>query len=131
MKENSFSNIPPLDLIWILRKKAPALEPVLTFYKYIRNKGINVIFISERPPQSKENTKNNLEEVNYKGFLDLIVRDKSNTFEDVKIFKENQRKLITDIGHNIIMTVGDQDCDIDGKYTGVKVKIPNDLYEIE
>lgn len=131
MKRRDFNSIPPLDLIWTLRKKAPAINEILKFYKYVREKNIGVVFLSERVSQAKENTEENLRDVGYNDFIDLIVHDETNTFEEPQVFKENQRRMMIELGYNIIMTIGDQDCDVDGEYAGAKIKIPNGLYIIE
>ena len=40
------------------------------------------------------------------------------------LFKQQWRKKLTQEGKNIVLTIGDQDSDLEGDDTGIKVKIP-------
>ena len=46
-------------------------------------------------------------------------------------FKSKKRTELTNEGYIIVGTVGDQWTDLEGPYTGIKIKLPNYLYEIK
>lgn len=113
---------------WVLQSKAVAIKPVKKFYDYLVSKHIKIVFITGRTNEQYNATRLNLIKAGYKKFDTLVCRNinelKISTFK----FKQNHRKLLTEKGFNIIASVGDQEADIEGKYTGIKIKIPNYIY---
>ena len=113
---------------WVMQSKAGAIKPVEKFYEYLVGRHIKIVFLTGRTKEQCSATRLNLVKAGYKKFDTLICRNinelKISTFK----FKQNHRKLLTEKGFNIIACIGDQETDIEGKYTGIKIKIPNYLY---
>jgi len=113
---------------WVLKSKAKPIKPVKEFYDYLISKQIKIVFLTGRTKEQCSATKTNLINAGYTKFDALICRVKNEFNVSTFKYKQNHRKELTEKGFNIIACVGDQEEDVKGKYTGVKVKIPNYLY---
>lgn len=112
-------------------RKAPAIKQTLDFYNYLKSKGIKLIFLTGRQTEEYDATYQNLVEQGYRNFDTIIVRSEYERKIGAAEFKSQKRKELTDKGYEIIICVGDQWTDLEGNYTGIKIKLPNYLYEIE
>ena len=115
---------------WQLQAKAPAIEEVKRLYDHLVDKNVNIVFLTGKRMITYESTYKNLIDVGYTKFDTLICRRDDE--EDLKAeeYKIIHRKSLSESGLDIIMCVGDQESDLAGEYTGIKVKIPNYLYKI-
>ncbi len=116
---------------WVLSGKLPAIKPTLEFYNYLKSKGVKLIFLTGRQSEEYDATYRNLTEQGYTDFDTLIVRSELDRKISAATFKSQKRKELTDKGNEIIICVGDQWTDLQGDYTGIKVKLPNYLYTID
>lgn len=114
---------------WVLSAKLPAIKQTLDFYNYLKSKGVRLIFLTGRNMEEYDATYRNLVEQGYRDFDTIIVRSDQERKLGAAQFKTQKRKELTDTGYEIIICVGDQWTDLTGDYTGIKVKIPNYLYE--
>jgi len=114
-------NIPPIK----------SILPVLDLYKLLIAKGFNVIFITGRRDQRYEETKQELEESGYHGFVDLICMPHelwiNHVRESVGLWKCSVRKELAQ-HYDIVGSIGDRDLDFVGGYSGKIIKLPNYLY---
>ncbi|MEP0860264.1 MAG: hypothetical protein HRF52_02365 [Ignavibacterium sp.] len=115
---------------WVMSAKLPAIKQTLEFYNYLKSEGVKLIFLTGRQIEEYDATYKNLIEQGYNGFDTLIVRSKQERKLGAAEFKSQKRKELTEKGYVIIINVGDQWTDLDGPYSGIKVKIPNYLYKI-
>jgi acid phosphatase len=116
---------------WVMSSKLPAIKQTKLFYDFLKSKGIKLIFLTGRQSEEYEATYKNLIDTGYSGFDTLIVRaEKQRDISPAK-FKSQIRKELTKKGYDIIICIGDQWSDIEGQYTGLKIKLPNYLYEIK
>lgn len=110
----------------------PAIDPVLDFYEYLVNNNVAVFFVTSRPNTAEISTVTvmNLKSAGYHTWENIYMRpvhlDKLSALE----FKTQARKDIVHKGFEIILTIGDQDNDIQGGFTEVKAKLPNPFYQI-
>ena len=116
---------------WINEAKAPAIPEVKQFYDFVKLKKIKVIFLSSRKSSQYDVTYRNLKHVGYIEFDTLILKDSSNSNLTSIEFKSKQRELLSQKGYDIIADIGDQESDLEGKYHGIQIKLPNYLYIIE
>ncbi len=112
---------------WVLETKAKPIIPVKRFYDFLISRNIKVLFLTGRTLEQCNATKQNLLKAGYTKFDTLVCSSNSKKIP-VSVFKENERKKFTDMGYNIIASIGDQNSDLEGKFTGMKIKIPNYLY---
>ncbi len=116
---------------WIKLAKARAILPVKKFYNFAISKNIKVVFLTGRQKKLINATRKNLINAGYFKFDTLICREKKFDKLSAAKFKLEIRKKLTEEGYNIIATIGDQQSDIAGSFTGLKIKIPNYLYIIK
>lgn len=124
-----FGYVAKLNHEWILEASAPAIPQTLQLYKQLRAAGFKVIFLTGRSVDEADATALNLERAGFNGFETLITRQPSErnmTAVEYKSLKRSQ--LVEKEGYNIVGCVGDQWSDLQGPYTGFKVKLPNYIY---
>lgn len=107
-------------------KNAIAIESVLAFYNYAKQKKVAVFFLTGRTPDLLNVTLENLKKVGYANWDGLYVRPFS--MEGRSEFKPAIRKSLIEIGYNIIINIGDQDSDLAGGYALKTFKLPNPFY---
>lgn len=129
-KSISFGYIPKLSHEWIMECDAPVISEVKRLYNYLLSDGYTIILMTGRKHNEYDATVKNLENHSITGFERLIVR----SIEEAKIkaidYKSNRRKQLTKEGYRIVCTIGDQWSDLNGGFSGKKVKLPNYTYEI-
>eukprot|EP01138_Halocafeteria_seosinensis_P002856 gb/GECG01002917.1/.p1 GENE.gb/GECG01002917.1/~~gb/GECG01002917.1/.p1 ORF type:complete len:1282 (+),score=154.59 gb/GECG01002917.1/:1-3846(+) len=123
---------------WFHLANSPPLYPVFEFYQFLRRRGYDIVFLSERPSYSLHHTKEALIRAGYDAFKHLIVRPEEEELNNHKMaknvpltaseFKFESRVSLRRQGYRICATVGDQSSDFAGEYTGFKVKLPNYCY---
>jgi predicted secreted acid phosphatase len=116
---------------WINEAKAPAIPEVKQFYDFVTSKKIKVIFLSSRNISQYNATYKNLNNAGYVFFDTLILKDSSYSKYTSLAFKSRQRELLTQKGYDIIADIEDQVSDLEGKFHGLQIKLPNYLYIIE
>lgn len=107
---------------------AKPINSTVDLYKSLIEKNIAVIFLTARSQETYHHTFENLKSVGIDKFDTLICRAEEYEKISSSEFKELERIRLTETGYNIIMCVGDQDSDMQGKNTGVKIKLPNKMY---
>lgn len=118
-------------------KKAPAIPPVLDLYNALKARGFTIIFLSARPLQDLENTKNELHMAGYHHNDPIILMPENlptPTHEDAyslayktSAWKCSIRKHLTQ-QYTLVGCIGDRATDFEGGYTGYQVRLPNYLY---
>lgn len=127
-------NFPSSHEVWhdiLERSDIPALLPTLEFYQHCLQKDLHVFFVTARLPKCKSSTIKALDTAGYSIYsgLYLLPEGTESYHENVfKSFKETARKDIESKGFRILMSVGDQQSDLEGGYTKSIVKLPNYLY---
>jgi len=116
---------------WVLEGRAPAIEEVKDFYKTLISRGFRIIFLTGRSQKEYDATYKNLIGAGYTKFDTLIVRSPSVKDAPAYNFKSIERLVLTQLGYKIVGCVGDQDSDIEGDHTGIKVRLPNYMYSVE
>jgi len=108
----------------------PALKPTLRLYNYLKYRGVTIFFVTARSEFLKPYTIRNLKQVGYTGF-ERIYFFPTNKYQSIEAYKSAMRKMITNQGYTIMMTVGDQESDLQGPDIGIPVKLPNHIYVIQ
>ncbi len=130
-KQLDFGYIPELWDEWILEEKATAIKPVKRLYDSLKERGVKLIFISGRKDYHYQSTYNNLIAEGYSSFDTLITRQPHEYQIKAQEFKSSKRAELVEKGYDIIGSVGDQFSDLEGPYSGIKIKIPNYIYYID
>jgi acid phosphatase len=127
-KQMDFGYVYDLNKKWNQELKAPAVKQVQNLYNFLIKRGIKIIFLTGRNSSEYEVTYKNLLQAGYIGFDTLITQRKDEQNLRAEEFKSKKRTELVEMGYDIVGTVGDQWTDLEGPYTGIKVKIPNYLY---
>ncbi len=116
---------------WLLNGNDKAIPESKGFYDWLVEKNIKIIFLTGRLPEVRDATIKNLRGQGYTDFDTLITRNKGDIKESAALFKEQERIKLAGKGYDLIACVGDQWSDMEGKYTGIKIKLPNYLYLVK
>jgi len=116
---------------WNAELKAPAIPQVKELYDFLIENGTKIVFLTGRNIPEYEVTYKNLKQEGYSLFDTLITQREYEYKLSAQEFKSSIRVELTEMGYEIIGTVGDQWSDLNGEYHGIQVKIPNYLYLIE
>jgi acid phosphatase len=116
---------------WVMKAKLPAINPTLEFFNYLKSKGFRLFFLTGRQIDEYDATFQNLINQGYSNFDSLIVRSTYERNISALEYKSSIRKKLSESGFEIKVCIGDQWSDLEGGYTGIKIKLPNYLYEIK
>lgn len=112
---------------WVAAGNAPAIEPVLRFYRTVRQAKIDVIILTGRRERDRASTERNLREIGCGEYAELVFKaDESK--EKTGAFKLAQRQRLVGEGRTIIANIGDQDSDLVGGYAERTFKLPDPFY---
>jgi len=129
-KQMGFGYVYEMNKKWNGELKAPAITRVKELYDYLVAKASKIIFLTGRNTPEYEVTYKNLKLTGYTTFDTLITQREHEYKLTPTEFKSSKRVELTEMGYNIVGTVGDQRSDLNGAYHGIQVKIPNYLYQI-
>lgn len=129
MLEIGFGYVPKLNKEWVMTASAPRIEPAFSLYEQLVNAGFKIIFMTGRPQDEADATALNLKRQGYTTYETLITRTPEERNLTATQYKTARRvQLVEQEGYNIVGCVGDQWSDLNGPYTGFKVKLPNLIY---
>ena len=131
IKEISFGYIPGHWEKWLDKADAEAILQTKYLYDFLTERNYKIVFLTARNENSYDATYKNLVQEGYTKFDTLICKPLKYPKLPSAVFKERERKKLTEAGYNIIACVGDQESDIFGEYTGIKVKLPNLMYIVD
>ncbi len=112
---------------WQARAESQALAPTLRLARRARALGVDVFFISGRPPRLLAATKRNLRRAGYE-WTDVMLLPAGRKFASAVDFKAPARRAIAERGYTIILSLGDQQSDLDGGHAERTFKLPNPVY---
>lgn len=112
----------------IMASDAPAITPVLSFYRTALQHNIAVFFVTGRPLSAQLATQKNLKSEGFREWKGLYLRPDTYKQPSNIPFKVQARKAITEQGYTIIASVGDQASDLTGGYAEKLYKLPNPYY---
>ena len=112
---------------WQAMGRSKALAPTLALVRRARELGVAVFFISGRPPEQRPATEGNLRTQGYV-WTRLILLPRGAHFASAVDFKAPARRMIAELGYTILLSMGDQQSDLDGGYAEKTFKLPNPVY---
>lgn len=107
---------------------APALWPVLQLYRYALAHNVAIFFVSARRGEGLLLTEKNLQEVGFTAWNEVMLLGPSDTEITSEAFKTRCRGEIVKKGYTIVLTLGDQNSDVNGPNTGKAFRLPNPFY---
>jgi predicted secreted acid phosphatase len=114
---------------WQASERAKALQPTLDLDRRARSLGVAVFFITGRPSNLREATEKNLRDQGFE-WDEVILLPPDINFPSAADFKAPERKKIAERGYTILLTMGDQQSDLNGDYAERTFKLPNPVYFI-
>jgi acid phosphatase len=112
---------------WQAMARETALAPTLHLAERSRALGVAVFFVSARPPALRAATERNLRGQGYR-WTEVILLPKDRKFASAAEFKTDARSRIAGQGYTILLTMGDQQSDLDGGFAERTFKLPNPVY---
>ena len=131
IKEIGFGFVWSLWTDWMKEEDAKAIPQTKRLYDWLVERDVSIIFLTGRNEEVYEATLRNLAQQGFTELDTLITRSALTGKMSALVYKQRERKLLTEKGYQIIASVGDQWSDIEGGYTGLKVKVPNYFYIID
>ena len=112
---------------WQAMARDPAIAPTLQLAERARTLGVAVFFVTGRPPALRAATERNLRAQGYH-WTGLILLPKGAHFASAATFKSEARRHIAEQGYTILLTMGDQQSDLEGGFAERTFKLPNPVY---
>lgn len=112
--------------VWQLMARSPALPATRQLASRAQELGVAVFFITGRPEELRAATERNLREQGY-AFERLVLRQ-DGTFASAVDFKAPARCELEREGYRIVLSLGDQQSDLDGGCAERGFKLPNPVY---
>jgi len=106
----------------------PPIPYVRTLYKFAKNNGVSVFFITGRRERLRMMTEKNLLNDGYTQWAGLFMKPNDYSLPSVTPYKVAMRKHITQMGYDIIFNMGDQESDLKGGYADMVFKVPDPFY---
>jgi acid phosphatase len=112
---------------WQASGRSRALGPTLELARRAHELGVAVFFVSGRPPELQGATERNLRDQGY-SFDGVVIEPAGVHFESAVDFKAAERHKLAEQGYTILLSMGDQQSDLDGGHAERTFKLPNPVY---
>jgi acid phosphatase len=117
---------------WIESAQAPAIAGTLRLYEEARKTNVAVFFLTGRPESQRASTEANLRVQGFGGWESLIMRSQAQKGMTALAYKSAERRKIVAAGYRIVLNVGDQWSDLNGKpQAEYSVKYPDPFYLVK
>jgi predicted secreted acid phosphatase len=113
--------------VWQAMGRSTALTPTRDLVRRARELGVAVFFVTGRPGDLRESTEHNLREQGF-AFDEVFLLPPDRTFTSGVQFKAPIRQSLAAKGYTILLSMGDQQSDLDGGYAERTFKLPNPVY---
>ncbi|KAL0913640.1 hypothetical protein M5K25_017118 [Dendrobium thyrsiflorum] len=114
---------------WMEKGKATVIDDMLSLFREINSKGLDIFIISWRPEHLRAATVDNLFKAGYHGWTKLILRCDEESYVDAQSYKSEQRKKLVEQGYRLWGIVGSQWSSLTGHSTAKRTfKLPNPMY---
>ncbi|MCF8259872.1 MAG: hypothetical protein K9J12_03805 [Melioribacteraceae bacterium] len=116
---------------YMQKASAEAIPEVKNLYTFFLQEHYHIIFLTARKQSVYDATIINLMKEGFTVFDTVICKSEDYGGVSSADFKAAERKRLTEAGYEIIATIGDQNSDLVGEFTGKKLKLPNYLYRVK
>ena len=114
----------------VSRARMPAITETLALYRFARERGVTVFFLTGRRQRQRAATTANLRRTGYTAGWRLAMRPNRERPGTHSGFKARRRRAIEHQGFRILANVGDQRSDLRGGHAMATFKLPNPMYLI-
>ena len=110
-------------LLFVNSNKLTPISPMIDLLNYCIIKDLLIIIITAR---SEDYRKQTITDLNKHGINYSYLYLRKSPQDENNLFKSHQKeKLLEEYGITILMSIGDQNVDINGNYSGYCLKLPN------
>ena len=114
---------------WVQSAQAPTITGSLRVYQEAQKLGVSVFFITGRHEDEREATERNLRAQGFENWQQLTMRPTSEGAQSTIDYKSAARQQIVAQGYKLILNIGDQWSDLNGKVEAeFSVKYPDPFY---
>ncbi|CAL9759264.1 unnamed protein product [Musa acuminata subsp. burmannicoides] len=114
---------------WVKEADAPAVAHMVHLFHHIRTQGLKVFILSSRADYLREATVDNLINVGYHGWTEIILRSPEDNYSSAETYKAAEREKLVHEGYRLWGIVGSQWSSLGGYTTARRIfKLPNPLY---
>ncbi|XP_047317346.1 acid phosphatase 1-like [Impatiens glandulifera] len=114
---------------WMSKGNAPAITSSLKLFNDLKGRGVQIFLLSSRREILRSATIDNLVDVGYYGWTNLILRGEGDEDKSAEEYKTGIRKQLNRVGYRIWGIVGDQWSSLNGFPSAKRTfKLPNPLY---
>jgi acid phosphatase len=113
---------------WQAMGRSVALGPTRDLVARAHALGVAVFFVTGRPDKLRAATERNLREQGFEWDGVVLLKKHGKRFPSAVDFKAPARKRIAEQGYTILLSMGDQQSDLDGGYAERTFKLPNPVY---
>jgi acid phosphatase len=113
---------------WQAMGRSVALAPTRDLVARARARGVAVFFVTGRPGRLRTSTERNLREQGFSWDGVVLRREHEGRFASAVEFKAPERRKLAEQGYTILLSMGDQQSDLDGGYAERTFKLPNPVY---
>jgi 5'-nucleotidase (lipoprotein e(P4) family) len=107
------------------------LAGIRPLYDYAREHEVAVVFLSGRKEAQREDTERVLKSAGFEHWEHVLLRDPSEDELTAAEFKSGRRAKLEEQGYTVVLSVGDQQSDLDGGHAEHAVLIPNPFYFVK
>lgn len=107
------------------------LPGIRSLYDYARKHDVAVVFLSGRKESQREDTERVLKAAGLGDWERVLLREPSEDKLTAAEFKSARRAQLEAEGFTVVLTVGDQQSDLDGGHAEHAVLIPNPFYFVK
>lgn len=107
--------------------KGTLISPTLELFKLAKSLKVAAFFVTGRQEKQRALTAQNLSDVGYADWDDLIMQPDTNK-DPARTFKPRDRDSIEKKGYHIVLNIGDQASDLAGCCAERVFKLPNPFY---
>jgi len=115
---------------WVDKASFPAVPPVLDLYRFARERGAAIFFVTARRESTRLATEENLRAAGYPAWEGLLMRPESDRADSVAGFKTASRAWVEQQGYRVVANIGDQESDHVGGHSEAFFKLPNPFYRV-
>jgi len=126
---NDFGYIRDVNHAWEMEGKAPAIEPMLDLFNFLKTGGFTLFAITGREEYQRAATIKNLYKVGFRGWKELFFKPAEYVGLPACVYKSKFRGQIAAQGYTIIASFGDQFSDASGTNQAIhNFKLSNPMY---
>jgi acid phosphatase len=113
--------------VWQAMGASTAMQPTLHLVRRAHQLGVAVFFITGRPGELRQSTERNLREQGFT-FDHVFLLPSDQKFASGVDFKTPIRRKLEAEGYTVLLSIGDQQSDLDGGAAERTFKLPNPVY---